>query len=412
VNKTFCVMPWINISADSDGSIKPCCISTQPIKKNNGDKFNLGYDNITDIINSPDYVKIREKMLAGEKVEGCSRCYQSEEFGDESSKRQMYNERWLDNTITKEKIAQGSIIDDRILDIDLRFGNLCNLACKSCNALYSSQLAKELDELKYTELNTFYEPIDTSTINDWYQTSMFEDNINMQLDNLLQMYITGGEPTIIKKNYEILDILVSSGRSKHMRLVINSNMTNLNQKFYSLIKEFENVTFYASIDGVGSLQEYIRYPSNWKQIDKNFKYLLDNFDNITLKPSPVIQITNLNKLVELFDYFENFNRIAGTTKVSILPINLQLPNHLDCVNLPLNYKKDCWSRVEEWMDKNTEFQDPSFFKKMQVIKTKCFTDVDYTNNLTRFFQMNDVFDKNRDFYLKNVNVELNNLRIS
>ena len=404
-------MPWINISADSDGSIKPCCISTQPIKKNNGDKFNLGYDNIKDIINSPDYINIREKMLIGEKVEGCSRCYQSEELGDESSKRQMYNERWLYNTITQEKIAQGSIIDDRILDIDLRFGNLCNLACKSCNALYSSQLAKELDELKDTELNTFYTYIDTSTINDWYQTSMFEDNINMQLDNLLQMYITGGEPTIIKKNYEILDILVSSGRSKHMRLVINSNMTNLNQKFYSLIKEFENVTFYASIDGVGSLQEYIRYPSYWEQIDKNFKYLLDNFDNITLKPSPVIQITNLNKIVELFEYFENFNRIAGTTKVSILPINLQVPNHLDCINLPLNYKKECWYKIEEWMDKNTEFQDPSFFKKMQVIKTKCLTDVDYQHQLTRYFQMNDIFDNSRSFYLKDVNPELDKLRL-
>ena len=404
-------MPWINISADSDGSIKPCCISTQPIKKSNGDKFNLGYDNIKDIINSPDYINIREKMLIGEKVEGCSRCYQSEELGDESSKRQMYNDRWLDNTITKEKIAQGFIIDDRILDIDLRFGNLCNLACKSCNALYSSQLAKELDELKDTELKTFYTYIDTSTINDWYQTPMFEDNINMQIDNLLQMYITGGEPTIIKKNYEVLERLVSSGRSKQMRLIINSNMTNLNQKFYSLIKEFENVTFYASIDGMGSLQEYIRYPSHWEQIDKNFKYLLDNFDNITLKPSPVIQITNLNKIVELFEYFENFNRIAGTTKVSILPINLQVPNHLDCINLPLNYKKECWYKIEEWMDKNTEFQDPSFFKKMQVIKTKCLTDVDYQHQLTRYFQMNDIFDNSRSFYLKDVNPELDKLRL-
>ena len=412
MNKTFCVMPWINISADSDGSIKPCCISTESITKENGEKFNLGYDKIEDIINSPPYVAIRDKMLSGETVEGCSRCYQSEELGDESSKRQMYNDRWLNNTITKEKIAQGSIIDTRILDIDLRFGNLCNLACKSCNSSYSSQLAKELVELRETELKTFYTYIDTSTINDWYQTAMFEDNINTQIDNLLQMYITGGEPTIIKKNYDILDRLVSSGHSKHMRLVINSNMTNLNQKFYSLIKEFENVTFYASIDGLGSLQEYIRYPSNWEQIDKNFKYLLDNFDNITLKPSPVIQITNLNKLVELFEYFENFNRMAGTEKVSILPINLQVPNHLDCINLPLSYKKECWYKIEEWMNKNTKFQNPSFFKKMQVIKTKCFTDVDYTNNLARFFQMNDIFDKSRDFYLKNVNIELNNLRLT
>ena len=403
-------MPWINISADPDGSIKPCCISTEFITKPNGEKFNLGHDKIEDIINSPDYVNIRQKMLAGEKVKGCNRCYQSESLGDESSKRQMYNQRWIDTEITKQKIAQGSVIDTRVLDIDLRFGNLCNLACKSCNSLYSSQLAKELDKLKDTELNTFYSFIDTSTINDWYQTETFENNIDSQLTNLSQLYITGGEPTIIKKNYEVLERLVSSGRSKQMRLIINSNMTNLNQKFYSLIKEFENVTFYASIDGYGSLQEYIRYPSNWEQIDKNLQYLIENFDNITLRPSPVVQITNLNKIVELFEYFENFNRIANKSIVNILPINLQVPNHLDCINLPLDYKKECWDKIEEWMSINGDYQDPSFVKKMQVIKSKCFTEVDYRHQLNRFFQMNDIFDNSRSFYLKDVNPNLDELR--
>jgi hypothetical protein len=70
-------MPWINISADSDGSIKPCCISSQFITKENGERYNLGYDKIEDIVNSNDYIEIRRKMLAGELVDGCSRCHQS-----------------------------------------------------------------------------------------------------------------------------------------------------------------------------------------------------------------------------------------------------------------------------------------------------------------------------------------------
>lgn len=410
MNKTFCVMPWINISADPDGSIKPCCISLNSINKPDGSKFNLGYDSIDDIINSSDYISIREKMLLGQKVEGCNRCYQSEEAGDESSKRRMYNDRWLDKEITKEKIQQGTIVDTRILDIDLRFGNLCNLACKSCNPLNSSQLAKELTQLKETKLNTFYSLVDSTTINDWYQTEQFKNNIDSQIDNLTQLYMTGGEPTIIQTNYEILEKLVKSGRSKQMRLIINSNMTNLNKKFYSLIKEFENVTFYASIDGYGSIQEYIRYPSKWEVIDKNLRYLIENFDNITLRPTPVIQITNINKIVELFEYLENFNRMANKLIVSILPINLQVPDHLDFTYLPLNYKKKCWYEIEEWMTK-TNFQDPSFYSKMQVVKTKCFSEIDYDNQLYRYFQMNDIFDENRGFYLKDVNPELNNLRL-
>lgn len=404
-------MPWINISVDPDGSIKPCCVSTQYITKENGAKFNLGYDKIEDIVNSPDFIQIRKDMLEGKYVEGCKRCYETESLGDESTRRQMYNERWINNPITIQKISQGTTIDTRVLDMDLRFGNLCNLACKSCNSTYSSQLTKELIELKDTDINNFYTVLDMPNINDWYETEIFEYNINSQLENLSQLYITGGEPTIIKKNYDILDRLVSSGRSKEMRLVINSNMTNLNQKFYSLISEFENVTFYASIDGIGSLQEYIRYPSNWAQIDKNLRYLIDNFDNITLKPAPVIQITNLNRIVELFDYFENFNRIANKSIVNILPINLQAPNHLDCTYLPLDYKQQCWAKIEEWMS-TAVFQDSSFVKKMQIIKNKCLTDVDYQHQLNRYFQMNDIFDNSRSFYLKDVNPELDKLRLT
>ena len=75
MSKTFCVMPWINVSTDPDGTIIPCCISRDVIKKSDGTPYNLGHDKIEDFFNSPDFVNIREKMLKGEKVDGCSQCY-------------------------------------------------------------------------------------------------------------------------------------------------------------------------------------------------------------------------------------------------------------------------------------------------------------------------------------------------
>jgi hypothetical protein len=126
---------------------------------------------------------------------------------------------------------------------------------------------------------------------------------------------------------------------------------------------------------------------------------------------PVIQILNLNKMVELFEYFETFNRNARKPIVTMLPINLQVPQHLDCINLPVEYKKEAWAKIEAWMA-TAEYQDPSFYKKMQVIKTKCFMDVDYKHELGRFFQMNDKFDNHRNSHLKDINPELNILRLS
>ena len=88
-------MPWMNISVDPDGSVKPCCISQQHIKKEDGTAYNLGYDKVEDIVNSPEYVSIRGKMIKGEKIDGCIQCYKVEEYNKTQSKRYLYNLNWL-----------------------------------------------------------------------------------------------------------------------------------------------------------------------------------------------------------------------------------------------------------------------------------------------------------------------------
>ena len=50
----------------------------------------------------------------------------------------------IDKTMnTEERI---SAITDKIKYFDLRFGNLCNLSCRSCNPTASSQIAKEINK--------------------------------------------------------------------------------------------------------------------------------------------------------------------------------------------------------------------------------------------------------------------------
>ena len=48
------------------------------------ENFNFGYDSVDDIINSDEFKDIRRKMLKGEKVSGCERCYEHEENGNNS----------------------------------------------------------------------------------------------------------------------------------------------------------------------------------------------------------------------------------------------------------------------------------------------------------------------------------------
>ena len=45
---------------------------------------------------------------------------------------------------------------------------------------------------------------------------------------------------------------------------------------------------------------------------------------------------------------------------------------------------------------------------MNSVKFKCYTDFDY--NLDDFFEVNDLFDRHRNSYLRDVNTELDALR--
>jgi len=397
---TFCVLPWLNITVDPNGDIKPCCVSTDFIKKEDGTKFNLGNDHIDDIYNSSDFLKIRQKMLDGEIVSGCSQCYQHEKLGG-NSQRILYNEKWKNQKFTTATASTN------IQYFDLRFGNLCNLSCRSCNPRNSSKFAKEIHELRDTAIRKFHDSY-TLEIDEWYDTEMFEKNIESQISNVTMLYLTGGEPTVIKKNIDMLERFVSAGYSNKVTLVINSNMTNLNTAFYKLLSNFRQVVFYASIDGYGEIQEYLRYPSNWHQIDQNIQTLLAH-SNMIIRPTSVIQITNLNKIVDLFEYFEGFNRQQEKTIVDMMPIILENPAYLNLTYLPKEYKMMCWDRIQEWLDTKCKYQTGLFHNKMKALKNKCLEEVDPKDNLERYVEFNTILDGHWKHHLKTVNPELSNI---
>ena len=386
-------MPWMNVSVDPDGYVKPCCVSTQKLK------YNLGHNTLAEIVNSTEMIQLRQDMIDGKLVEGCKECYQQEQFGGRSL-RQAHMNSWLYIPSVKEKYDNPtSVIPIGVEYFDLRFGNMCNLQCRSCSPENSSQLAKEHAELGL-KVNV------KSDINDWYQTDTFIENIKGQLDNIKSLYITGGEPTIIEKNFEILEYLISEGKSQDIILQLNTNLTNIKPRFLDLLSKFKYVVLYVSIDGIGPVQEYLRHPSKWVQIDKNLRSLLDlKSDNMIIKPTPVIQNVNLSTITDLFEYFEQFNRDADKTVIEIAPIVLNNPAYSDIAYLPLEYKQKCWQSIQTWLDTAT-YQKPELHTIMNQVKEKCNTSLEYNKEFAEFKRQNMIFDTHRGVNLKEVNKEL------
>lgn len=401
MNNNYCVLPWIHIAADTDGSVKPCCIFKGHIKKEDGTNYNLGNDKIEDFFNTSDYISIRENMINNVQTPGCEQCYKIENFGKES-KRVLMNRRFADMRPTE------ILTDAEIQFFDLRFGNLCNLKCRSCQPINSSQLDKQVQD--HPELQKFY-PYFGYAQTEWYETETFKHNIDSNLKHIKLIYLAGGEPTLIDRTYKFLEDCIKLGYNEKISLIVVSNVTYENDTFTDLIKKFKNVIYYASIDGYKEVQEYLRYPSKWDHIDRNIsKLVTNNTDNVSIRFTPTIQITNLSNIVDLFEYGEQFNREHKKSIIQFFVNQLESPSYLNLINLPLDYKKQCWDKINEWVQTKCQYQPETFYDTLKAVEGKCLEDVDYKYNLTQFFEFNDLLDKVQNKKLIDINPDLYKLK--
>jgi MoaA/NifB/PqqE/SkfB family radical SAM enzyme len=399
MNKTFCILPFVHIAADPDGSVKPCCTSFDKIKKENGKPYNLGHDSIEEIFNSPDYKDIRKKMIAGEEVSGCSECYQQEKHSG-FSQRISWNEH-LKTTETDKQvwnaIANNCRTEPTIRYIDLRLGNMCNLKCRSCQPLNSSQLTKEIQEITNKQILNYFSL--TESDNNWYTTKQFKDNLEFISDDVFVVYMTGGEPTLIPENIEYLQSLVDNNRASEITVTLNTNLTNAKPEFLEMISKFKQVIVFASIDGLGDVQEYLRYPSNWQQIRKNLLAFAE-LPNVKIEVSPVIQIANIGKITEFFDHIIQLEN----DKINLYPIVLFNPDYLSIANLPKEYKEQCRNQIVTWLS-NAAIQPEEFrFRMTQVLSL--LEEPENPALLARFKESTKIFDTHRNVSLVSVNPQL------
>jgi MoaA/NifB/PqqE/SkfB family radical SAM enzyme len=398
MNQSYCSLAWLGVTTDPDGSLRPCCISTDKVTKDDGSLFNIGVDKLEDIYNSNFYKDLRQKMLQGENIPGCETCYNNEKYGRESR-------RLINNSVFANSEYTDATAEIKIQYLDMRLGNQCNLKCRMCSPMNSSMIEEELKQNPDPVLDRFYLKSEIS-VEDWFETETFDNNINPHLSNIVTFYMTGGEPTLIKKNYDIMQRLIDSGQHEKLTLIINTNMTNTNPKFYALLKQFKKVIIQMSVDAVGDLAYYIRYPSDFNTVDKTITDLLALGDHIIMHATPAVQMLNLNKLVDLFEYFEAHNRKQGRTAIDIRPIFVQSPSHLDIKYLPKQYKIDCFRKIYMWMMQNCKYQSQQFKNTINALKAKCYEDSFDEFKIKDFVSFNKALDNIRNVKLSDYNTEL------
>ena len=318
MNKTFCPLPWKEISSSPSGSIRLCCSSTS---SSNLSRYSDGTvakmsDDLNESWNTDFFKNVRQKMLDGVAVSACSNCYKQEAAGMHSERQQ-----WIDkfpeiNPATLTTTAELSEVEQ----LDLRLGRVCNLQCRMCGPYSSTSwdptwkslgdLVTQPDEKAWDKLNQNNWPENPSV---WAQFKLF-------VPNLKRVYLTGGEPFLVSQNKLFLKFCIESGHASHIKLRYSTNGTIWDADLPEMWSHFEKVTLNFSIDGLEEVNSYIRYPSRWSQLMKNLDLAMEasKLAPINISISTSVQAYNIFQIPKLLAFFRNKN----------------LPVYLDLVHQP------------------------------------------------------------------------------
>jgi len=153
------------------------------------------------------------------------------------------------------------------------------------------------------------------------------DEILTLVPTLTNLQLTGGEPMLVKRFYDLLDHLVENEYSKNITLQITTNCSVLNPLIINRLKQFKKVYIVASIDAVMEVAEYQRYGTQWTEVENNcIEYAkLSNVDMVigsTVTAYTVLDFSRLsNFFMKLRFLNKNVNCLANVVlhKPQLLP---------------------------------------------------------------------------------------------
>mgnify|MGYP001385630973 CR=1 FL=1 len=333
-NKSICPYAFRGAMINVDSTVKPCCRYQQrygSARVKVTDTFS-----IHDAFHSQYYQDLRKKMLAGEKVPGCVRCYKEEEAGQKSMRN--------DNTL----LTASTDIELEYLEVES--GRHCNLKCRSCNPELSSGWNEDIKN--NNELATEYGFNDQL---DELESFMYNDGLeHVSKENCIKLKTikaTGGEPFLSKSFLKLIDNLDKWDLAKNIKLEVYTNVSFMPKpKFVEALLKLKTVELNMSIDSIGKRNDYLRSNSDWdttnRVVDYWCKLASEHPNKVRLVVSNTVSILNVLTLNLLISYVANKEKQFGVyTDISHTVVHW--PKYLAVYNFPRNIKDKIIKSIKE-----------------------------------------------------------------
>lgn len=209
--------------------------------------------------------KIKQDFAQDKWPDECVRCQTTEQINQTSIR---LNAIEFDKKQTQsDYLTVGGVLD-----------NICNSACQSCN----SNLSTKIGSL----ISRDYVIVDNSMA--FWQ---------LPLDRVVHLDLNGGEPSASKNYRHILKNIPPSVNSVR----INTNCSTVIPEIKELVQRGIQVTVTVSLDGIGQVHDYVRWPIKWENFERN----LDTYRNMgiqELNTWTTVSSLNIGDLTNIFAY--------------------------------------------------------------------------------------------------------------
>ncbi len=389
--------------------MKLCCSINENIHATgkDGEELNFGTHNVEDIWNSDYMINVRKQMLNGERPKACEVCWKLEDSGIQSSRQSAFIELkdWAkpkDYQTSHPPLPQS---------LELRLGNFCNLRCNSCWSLSSDRVANERRKIQQTDdimpywlrKEWDYElDLDGKANWVWWENNEFIDSIKKLAPKLKRLYLTGGEPTLIKRNIEIMQMILDTGNTD-CYIALTTNLTQWNEIFYNTMSRFKHGEIQISIDHVHDKNEYIRYPTKWENIEKNIIRMYDKFPQTwKIKHYTVFQTYNYDAIPKIVDWAHNHRSWYDDKEKNRLyiwsPIMLDNPSYLDVRIIQPEIREKCIDALKSYEPSHSVpniWYQHGIQQAIKRLEDNSFSEEYCVEKRQQFREFNDTMDRHR-----------------
>ena len=214
------------------------------------------------------------------------------------------------------------------------------------------------------------------------------------VEKLKNVYLAGGEPTLMNENIRFLTLLLEKNPDVHLR--VNTNLSNTNTKVAKLIKQFENVHWLASVESTGDHYNYIRYGGKWKDFCDNLDEIR-NLKNHKVTFNMLYCILNHKELFRCIDHLKS----QGFHNNSFVLGPVYGPEYLNILNLPEHKIDEVKSILQARID-----QAPGFLLEDGYRNLLKYLDTPFEKDLEGSFNKLQVIDKRRNLDSREIFTEL------